>query len=386
MALNVHNAAFGLALAALAGAAAPGQAQQVLSAASSEPNPGGDAVTAVSTQAGVTVSTGTASEPSRVQTGYGVNKIFAASNGGFDQYAPSIWVDTYQVASTGAGPVNIALSFNFDGSAFLPTGGSGVYNFKIFALRGDDYVLSGRTSQTFATPNDAKLPGDQYDALLLTKTTPTLISQIDLREYDGVYNYANSSGAPGAFQSRINYFESDNYYEIVNANPTSRFYTDRREVLIPGVPVPFVTPYTPQNGLLNIRNALDQNFIVLDRVSLCDETSRGCTSDFSGTTSLSLNFNIAAGSTFTLASWLYADDLDQGTIDFFNTARLTSITASPGASLTSGSGTLQMLPGGGFGYPSAPTGAVPEPASWAMMIIGFGVVGAARRRRRQQLA
>nr|WP_310523920.1 PEPxxWA-CTERM sorting domain-containing protein [Polymorphobacter sp.] len=32
------------------------------------------------------------------------------------------------------------------------------------------------------------------------------------------------------------------------------------------------------------------------------------------------------------------------------------------------------------------TGAVPEPASWAMMIAGFGLVGAAARRRRGQFA
>jgi hypothetical protein len=32
-----------------------------------------------------------------------------------------------------------------------------------------------------------------------------------------------------------------------------------------------------------------------------------------------------------------------------------------------------------------PTGAIPEPASWAMMIIGFGLVGSAARRRTKQL-
>jgi hypothetical protein len=37
------------------------------------------------------------------------------------------------------------------------------------------------------------------------------------------------------------------------------------------------------------------------------------------------------------------------------------------------------LPGGG-------TGVVPEPASWAMLITGFGLVGAAARRRRAAAA
>jgi hypothetical protein len=31
-----------------------------------------------------------------------------------------------------------------------------------------------------------------------------------------------------------------------------------------------------------------------------------------------------------------------------------------------------------------PFGAVPEPASWAMMIVGFGLVGATRRHRDQR--
>ena len=31
--------------------------------------------------------------------------------------------------------------------------------------------------------------------------------------------------------------------------------------------------------------------------------------------------------------------------------------------------------------PTTPTGAVPEPASWAMMVAGFGLVGGALRRR-----
>ncbi len=52
-----------------------------------------------------------------------------------------------------------------------------------------------------------------------------------------------------------------------------------------------------------------------------------------------------------------------------------------------GFGTVFKLSGTGFaitapGANPAP-GAVPEPASWAMLIVGFGVVGAAARRRRQ---
>ncbi|QDZ08977.1 PEP-CTERM sorting domain-containing protein [Sphingomonas panacisoli] len=97
-------------------------------------------------------------------------------------------------------------------------------------------------------------------------------------------------------------------------------------------------------------------------------------------TSFTLDFDLAAGSVFTLASWLYADDVDDGTVDFFNTAKVTGVNVSAGGSLASASGALSPLPGGGYGYPAAVSG-VPEPATWAMMIMGFGLIGAAMRRR-----
>ena len=44
-------------------------------------------------------------------------------------------------------------------------------------------------------------------------------------------------------------------------------------------------------------------------------------------------------------------------------------------------GTVFKLSDTGFVLPGA--GSVPEPASWALMIGGFGLVGAAARRQRQ---
>lgn len=41
-----------------------------------------------------------------------------------------------------------------------------------------------------------------------------------------------------------------------------------------------------------------------------------------------------------------------------------------------------FIPGGGG---NNPPGAVPEPATWAMMLLGFGAIGAAMRRRRQSV-
>ena len=59
-------------------------------------------------------------------------------------------------------------------------------------------------------------------------------------------------------------------------------------------------------------------------------------------------------------------------MDFLNTATF-GITADPGVTYTSESGLL--------GSAITPTAAVPEPASWALMILGFGAVGATLRRR-----
>jgi hypothetical protein len=93
---------------------------------------------------------------------------------------------------------------------------------------------------------------------------------------------------------------------------------------------------------------------------------------------------VLAGESFTLAAWMYADSVDQGaTIDFFNTAKFSGLTARTEAGeavlVTSASGALVANASGGFGYVAA---GVPEPASWAMMIGGFGLIGAASRRRR----
>ena len=62
-------------------------------------------------------------------------------------------------------------------------------------------------------------------------------------------------------------------------------------------------------------------------------------------------------------------------LDFFG-AGITSITIS-----TTNDGAGFAL-GGTGGRDNAPPGGVPEPASWALMISGFGLAGAALRRRR----
>jgi hypothetical protein len=64
-------------------------------------------------------------------------------------------------------------------------------------------------------------------------------------------------------------------------------------------------------------------------------------------------------------------------MDFLNTATF-GITADPGVTYTSEAGLL--------GSDITPTAAVPEPTTWALMILGFGAAGAIVRRRRGALA
>jgi hypothetical protein len=72
-----------------------------------------------------------------------------------------------------------------------------------------------------------------------------------------------------------------------------------------------------------------------------------------------------------------------GICDFTNTAALRFGALPEGLSFTSQSGVfLTGLGSPGDGGGGGTPGAVPEPASWAMMIAGFGLVGAAVRRRR----
>jgi hypothetical protein len=67
------------------------------------------------------------------------------------------------------------------------------------------------------------------------------------------------------------------------------------------------------------------------------------------------------------------------TMDFSNTSTI-GIQAPQGGSFTSASGEF-------LGFAQTPgTGVVPEPASWAMLIAGFGLVGATMRRRRASLS
>lgn len=71
-------------------------------------------------------------------------------------------------------------------------------------------------------------------------------------------------------------------------------------------------------------------------------------------------------------------------IDFYNTAKVTSLSVSDGT-ITSEAGPLSFQRGN-LTYSAVHALTVPEPASWAMLIAGFGLTGATMRRRRAACA
>jgi hypothetical protein len=95
-----------------------------------------------------------------------------------------------------------------------------------------------------------------------------------------------------------------------------------------------------------------------------------------------LDLTLAAG-TYWLGVMAVNDPDDNGTISVGISGSGDAMWANPGGGFELGDGNL-LSEGGNAGY--ALFGAVPEPASWAMMIIGFGMTGATLRRRMFVLA
>ena len=89
--------------------------------------------------------------------------------------------------------------------------------------------------------------------------------------------------------------------------------------------------------------------------------------DFTG------SFTVTDGEKRSFSQRLYLICQEGVTCDFSNTGRV-GLQLPPGVSFTSGSGVFLQPPA---------TGAVPEPASWAMMIAGFGLAGGVMRRKRR---
>ena len=90
---------------------------------------------------------------------------------------------------------------------------------------------------------------------------------------------------------------------------------------------------------------------------------------------LTMSFDMDVGENYFIIGFMSSETSGQS--DFYHTARLLTIDLAPEFGLMSNDGgILTRNANGTYGL------AVPEPASWAMLISGFGLVGAMQRRRR----
>ena len=368
----------------LAAGSSGAQAQQIFSAVQSEFQGDGPADTQTSSTTGALLSTTYGGADTRALTDFGVNKIRASGNADYEQYATSAWLDSFTVGGAAGSKVAVSFTFSVDGMASFQ-GDEAEFNFNIYALRGNGWSMSS----TDMTPSHygPGTSGDTHERLMLTQTNPTRIVQADMRDFDGFWNFASNGGEPGAPQGRANYNAAADYYssETMQNGPggmrliENRFYKTGFQQFANGVPItPFISYSAANPQLAAARAGFENSYSMLDQAQLC--AGDGCLGGLYPGSDLTLSFELAAGSTFTLATFLYADDLTEGMIDFFNTAKVSGVTVSAGGTLASQSGALTMQPNGTYGYPAAAPG-VPEPATWAMLIGGFGLIGAAARRR-----
>lgn len=100
---------------------------------------------------------------------------------------------------------------------------------------------------------------------------------------------------------------------------------------------------------------------------------------------LALSFQIGGQSDFFVYGLMQLVDLHYADFAFANTARLSSILVSEGVELESDSGKLVRATDGSYSFaPTDVAAAVPEPATWAMMFIGFAVIGTGARLRNRR--
>jgi hypothetical protein len=341
-------------------------------------------------------------------SGVGTNKLYAKGNGASELNGASAWMDSYTVGGTGT--VNVHLSFTVDGKSAVganvgPTGSDDNpfdWSYRVVALKGNQWDLNGQGSTQIAPGTQGwpiRSTGDNYESLLLTTQSPNDAAVTatfqprfgvgtvwSVRDFDtdhasfasGIARVGNnvrvySVGQPGNVALQLLY--QPNQVVVTNAN-TGQLLA-----------VQSYAQY-PTQGMTYQR--LMTQYPVLAQTGLCtlDSNTGLCpTQQTYEPTVMNLDFTLQAGDTFTLLSYLSFINLRDGEFDFYNTAKLSGITVTgQNASITSASGALQELPGGGYGYAPLAIGGVPEPANWALMIGGFGLIGGVARRRQRQAA
>lgn len=342
----------------------------------------------VSKTAGTGVATTLGGGDTRALTDFGVNKVRASGSSAYGQSAASVWLDSYTVGGAAGTMVDFSFTVSVDGLVNVP-GDDHSWNYKLIALRGDGWTATGRMDfddWPANTPRNYYHTGDSFDRVFLNRVRPDGgFTQLDARDFEGVNNYAANGGEVGAFQTNGFWDESSGTFirTLINGNNLIEQHYGPlafRQRTNNG-PWSQPVPYQQNPSLLTLRNNLIAGYALIGTAELCFGQDNECANQSIPGTDLTLSFSMLAGSTFSLAGYMFADDVYNGTIDFYNTAKLTGISVSQGGSLNAASGTLVDLGNGQYGYEAVLAAAVPEPSAWALLILGFGLTGGAMRRR-----
>jgi hypothetical protein len=398
---------YALALLPLLALAVPAHANtKVISFVESED---GDSDPVYGLESGKVYSQNTDGAINRAVSGIGTNKLYAKGNGRTELNGGSAWMDSYTVGGTGT--VNVSLSFTVDGRTNVGANNGSFsdtdyapfdWTYRVVALKGDNWNLTGQ-SPTAVVPGynlPIRYSGNNYSSMMLSRVAPADATVTNtyqprfggttlwsVRNFDTM-NASFAGGYQRVGQNVITTSVSNGRALRTLYTPTYTQTTDLNTGALIGQRVNYNSGTAGQMASQTYQNLL-KNYPILAQAGLCvlDETSLCPTQQTFEPTTMTLNFDMQAGETFTLLSYLSFLNLRDGEFDFYNTAKLSGITLhGTNASLTSSSGALQTLPGGGYGYAPLAIQGVPEPASWALMIGGFGLVGGVSRRRQRQAA
>lgn len=343
----------------------------------------------LSKTAGVGVASTLGGGDTRALTDFGVNKVRASGVGDYRNSASSVWLDTYTVGGAAGSMVDVSFTVSIDGLVNVP-GDDHSWNYKLIALKGGNWSATGQLDfeeWPANTPFNYAPNGDRYDRVFLNQVRADGgFTQVDARDFEGFNHYTPNGGQVGAFHSNVVYDEPGDTYIRTTRNGFNTLVehfgpTGYRQQTNGGAWSGFI-PYAAVPALAQGRANLVASYSLIDTAELCFGQDNECANQAFPGTDLTISFSMMAGSTFSLAGYMFADDVFGGTIDFYNTAKLTGVGVSQGGSLNAASGTLVDLGNGQYGYQAVlAAGAVPEPSTWALLILGFGLTGAAMRRR-----
>jgi len=293
------------------------------------------------------------------------NSNYSVNNGSGGYTYKNIISDTYALSSLANGDLKTRATFGFgtdlSGGALMPVGANHGQA-SATALFGDSFTFTDLASDTpyIWTANSQAQFNFSIDGNI--DIPSGIIDPID-----------DSPGQPNNFIHTSLTFDVftpgglDLYYQLQHFDFNN--YSDFNEGF---------------EALISISDQLDTHridreyWVLGDYISYFDEDPDDVI-DVSGPNGANLNFNFNPGGDF---EWLLRLDsivrLDASLqnvtamMDFSNTVT-TGFTGPSDSVVYSNSG---LFPG----TLSSPTSAVPEPATWAMMLIGFGIIGCMRRR------